>query len=158
MKKVFTESHRSVEMSPRVIAPILIGAVLSSFVACSSRPIEPEIGPGQKAGQYVDGAWERAKRGTAHSYDKSKEWVRTTSDRFSRGVSGFGRSWSGESSRSTLDESDEYGHDADGRYDYQADNYSNNPDSYRYDSRDSRDGNNRPEPEVPRTDNGDSRY
>jgi hypothetical protein len=130
--------------------------LLSVFAGCSSGPIGPEIGPAQRAGRYLDNAWERTKRGSAYSYDKSKEWVRTTSDRFSRGVSGFGQGWRGERGQERP-ERDIYSRDVDSSYDYPEDRH-----DYEYAGRGRPDSG----PDVDRTpdrkatqvDSGDGRY
>jgi hypothetical protein len=137
----------------RIFLIALLGVILTG---CSSGPVRPEMGPAQRAGRYLDDAWERTKRGTAYTYDKSKEWARTTSDRFSRGISGFGRGWRGESGQDQP-ERDIYSRDVDNSYDYPEDDHEyqytgrGRPDTESYEIR-------REERQVPKVDSGDGRY
>lgn len=134
---------------------LFIVLLVSIFVGCSSGSVRPEIGPAQRAGRYLDDAWERTKRDTSYTYDKSKEWVRTTSDRFSRGVAGFGRGWRGEPGQHP--ERDIYSRDVDSSYDYPDDGR-----DYEYTGRGRPDGdsyeNRAEERKAPRVDSGDGRY
>jgi len=140
-----------------VVRILFVVLVVSVVVGCSSGPIRPEMGPAQRAGRYLDDAWESTKRGTAYTYDKSKDWVRTTSDRFSRGLSGFGRGWRGEPGQARTDERDIYSRDVDNSYDYPEDDR-----DYEYTGRGRSDGddydNRTQDKRGPRVDSGDRRY
>lgn len=133
---------------------LLVIVLFSVFAGCSSGSVATQVGSAQRTGRYLDNVWERTKRGTADSYDKSKEWVRTTSDRFSRGVSGFGRGWRSDERHP---ERDVYNRDVDSSYDYPDEQ--NDDDDYGQGQRKGYSGRGMTlEETAPRVDSGDARY